>query len=253
MGCMRLSGRRALIAVGAVVAVIAAVGTALAVSLPSAPAGRPSQRAAMSAFAEGHATVALEIASGTSLLSVRVADLGGASGTPLRVAVPRGVPRPKLRVTRAAGRVRSEDKERISLSASGGAAPVTVTLNSAVTWQLDFAGGTQRTVADLRGGQVAGITVAATSDVVNLTLPRPAGMVPVHFAGGAGQLLVSLPGGAPVRVTAAKGAGQVSLDGKKHTGVSPGAVFATRGWAAKAPGFDVETMAGVARIAVTRW
>jgi hypothetical protein len=51
------------------------------------------------------------------------------------------------------------------LSASDGASPVTVTLNAVVTWQLDFAGGTQRTVADLRGGRLVGITIAAGFEV----------------------------------------------------------------------------------------
>jgi hypothetical protein len=140
----------------------------------------------------------------------------------------------------------------ISLSASDGSSPVTVTLNAAVTWLLDFAGGTQRTVADLRGGRVAGIIVAAGSAVVDLTLPRPAGLVPVQLAGGAGQFLLSLPGGVPVRVTAAGGAGEVSLDGQDHTGVGGGSVFTTPGWTAHAAGFDVDATAGAARVAVTR-
>ena len=88
------------------------------------------------------------------------------------------------------------------LSASSGAGPVTVTLNAAVSWRLDFAAGTERTVANLRGGRVAAITVAAGSDIVDLTLPRPRGTVPIRLTGGASQFLLSLPA-----------AGEVSLDG----------------------------------------
>jgi len=40
---------------------------------------------------------------------------------------------------------------------------------------LDFAGGTQLIRADLRGGQVGGIAVTAGSDILQITLPRPAG------------------------------------------------------------------------------
>ena len=127
-----------------------------------------------------------------------------------------------------------------------------------MTWRLDFAGGTERTAADLRGGRVAGITVAAGSDIVDLALPRPRGTVPVLLSGGASQFLLRLPSGVPVRVIAAGGAGEVSLDGATHTGVGGGSVFTTPGWAGApgvpgAPGFDVDATAGAARVAVTRW
>jgi hypothetical protein len=120
----------------------------------------------------------------------------------------------------------------VFLPASDGTSAITVTLNAAVTWRLDFAGGTERTVADLRGGRVAGTTVAAGSDIVDLALPRPRGTVQLLLSGGASQFLLSLPDGVPVRVIAAGGAGEVSLDGAAHTGVGGGSVFATPGWAA---------------------
>ncbi len=60
----------------------------------------------------------------------------------------------------------------VSLSAAQASA-VTVTLNAAVSWQLDLAAGTTTTVADLASGRVAGIVVTKGSDVIDLTLPRP--------------------------------------------------------------------------------
>ena len=157
------------------------------------------------------------------------------------------------------GRERSGKDELVFRPASDGTSAITVTLNAAVTWRLDFAGGTERTAVDLRGGRVAGITVVAGSDIVDLALPRPRGTVPVLLSGGASQFLLSLPGGVPVRVTAAGGAGEVSLDGATHTGVGGGSVFATPGWwpgasgAPGAPGFNVDATAGAARVSVTRW
>ena len=170
--------------------------------------------------------------------------------------MPGDAPRPEITVASGDGRERSGKDELVFLSASDGASAVTVTLNAAVTWRLDFAGGTERTAVDLRGGRVAGITVVAGSDIVDLALPRPRGTVPVLLSGGASQFLLSLPGGVPVRVTAAGGAGEVSLDGAAHTGVGGGSVFATPGWAAGTPGapeFDVDATAGATRVSVTRW
>ena len=126
-----------------------------------------------------------------------------------------------------------------------------MTLNAHVSWQLDLAGGTTRTVADLRGGRLAGITVTAGSDVLDLVLPRPRGAVPVRLAAGASQLLLSLPRGVPARVTAAGGAGEISVLGRDYVGVAGGSVFTTSGWTAGAPGFDIDATGGAARVAVT--
>jgi hypothetical protein len=243
-----LSGRRALIVAGVAVVVVAAAGTALAVGVPSAP---PSQVTALPAG--GHSNATLDVVSGTAQLCVRVANLGGTGGTLLRASTPRGAPPPQLRAVRAGGTLRSGKNELIYLSASSGAGPVTVTLNAAVAWRLDFGGGSTRTVADLRGGRIAGITFTAGSDIINLTLPRPGGTVPIRLAGGASRFLIAVPAGVPVRVTADGGAGEVSLDGAVHVGVAGGSVFATPGWAAGAPGFDVDATAGAARVSVTEW
>ncbi len=248
VGCVRLTGRRALVVAGATTLIVAAAGTALAVGVPSAP---PSQVATLPAG--GRSTATLEVVTGTPLLHIRVANLGGTGGTLLRAGTPAGAPPPELRVAQGVGRVRSEEYGLVLLSASSGTSAVTVTLNAAVSWRLDFAGGTQQTVADLRGGRVAGIVFAAGSDAIALTLPRPGGMVPVRLAGGASRFLLSLPGGVPVRVSAAGGAGEVSLDGATYTGVGGGSVFVTPGWAAGAAGVDVDAAAGAATLSVTRW
>jgi hypothetical protein len=172
---MELTGRPALVVAGVAAAVVAAGGAALAVGVPSAPSHPAGQVAPLPA--DGHSGATLEIRSGTPLLDIKVANLGGTGGTLLRASVPGDAPRPTIPVASGGGRERSGKDELVFLSASDGASTVTVTLNAAVTWRLDFAGGTERTAADLRGGRVAGITVAAGSDIVDLRLPRPRGTV----------------------------------------------------------------------------
>ena len=245
---MEVTGRRALIVAGVAVAVVAVTTTALAVGIPSPP---PSQVTALPA--DGHSSATLDVVSGTPELSVRVANLGGTGGTLLRASAPRGSSLPRLRAVDGGGTDRSGKNELIYLSASSGAGPVTVTLNAAVSWRLDFGGGSTRTVADLRGGRIAGIAFTAGSDIIDLTLPRPGGTVAIQLAGGASQFLVAAPAGVPVRVTAGGGAGEVSLDGAVHVGVAGGSVFATPGWATGAPGWDIDATAGAARVSVTQW
>jgi hypothetical protein len=199
--------------------------------------------------AGGRTRATLDVLTGTSVLTITTADFG-AGGPLLRVSTPAAGPPPALQLSGAAGAAAPGPGSLVELSADNATA-VTVTLNAAVSWQLDLDGGTTRTAADLRGGQVTGITFTAGSSVISLALPRPHGSVPVQLAGGASQFLLSLPGGVPARVTAAGGAGEVSLEGQNHLGVAGGSVFTTAGWAPGAAGFDIDATAGASRIAVT--
>ena len=225
---------------------LGACAALVARSIPSSSTPPPAPQGA-SLPADGRSSATLDVATGTLVLTIGVANLGG---TLLRVSTPGGTPRPQLRAAGGDSTVRSGKNALIYLSAKD-ASEVTVTLNAAVSWRLDLAGGTKRTVADLRGGQVAGIAVTKGSDVIDLTLPRPRGSVPIRLAAGASQFLLSLPSGVPVRLTAARGAGEVSLAGRDHVHVAVGTVFTTPGWAAGAVGFDIDATAGAARVAVT--
>ncbi len=234
---------RVIVAVVVAVAAVAVGGTALALTASAA-----SHVVSMSTA--GRTSAALKITAGTPVLDVSVGKLGG---TLLRVSTPDDAPvRPVL-----------SGSDLIVLSLTGGGTPgghgsgsgyvVKVVLNSAVTWSLDLAGGTQRTVADLRGGKVGGIAVTAGSDVLDVSLPRPAGTLPFLLAGGASQFLLSLPGGVPAQVTVGGGASFVSVDDQNLTGVAGGTVLTPPGWATATSRFDIDATSGFSRLAVSRW
>ena len=235
------TGGRVIAAVAVAVAAVAAGGTALALTTSAT-----SHVVSMSTA--GRTSAALKITAGTPVLEVSVGQLGG---TLLRVSTPDDAPvRPVL-----------SGSDLIVLSLSGAGTPhgsgsgyvVKVVLNSAVTWSLDLAGGTQRTVADLRGGKVGGIAVMAGSDVLDVSLPKPAGTLPFLLAGGASQFLLSLPGGVPAQVTVGGGASFVSVDDQNLTGVAGGTVLTPPGWATATSRFDIDATSGFSRLSVSRW
>jgi hypothetical protein len=230
-----------ILTVAAVVAAVAGGGTALALTTSA-----PSHVVSMSTA--GRTSAALKVTAGTPVLEVSVGKLGG---TLLRVSTPDDAPvRPVLSGSRL-----------IVLSLTGAAAApgqgsgyaVKVVLNSAVTWSLDLAGGTQRTEADLRGGKVGGIAVTAGSDILDVSLPKPAGTLPFLLAGGASQFLLSLPGGVPAQVTVGGGASLVSVDDQNLTGVAGGTVLTPPGWATATSRFDIDAISGFSRLTVSRW
>ena len=235
---------RVIVAVPVAVAAVAAGGTAVA--LTASPAAHVA-----SMSTAGRSSAALKITAGTPVLKISVGQLGG---TLLRVSTPASAPvRPVL-----------SGSELILLSLAGASQgsghdaqspgyAVKVVLNSAVTWSLDLAGGTQRTDADLRGGKVGGIAVTAGSDILDVSLPKPAGTLPFLLAGGASQFLLSLPGGVPAQVTVGGGAAFVSVDGQNLTGVAGGTVLTPPGWTAAASRFDIDATSGFSRLTVSRW
>lgn len=234
---------RVIVAVIVAVAAVAVGGTALALTTSAA-----SHVVSMSTA--GRTSAALKITAGTPVLDVSVGKLGG---TLLRVSTPDDAPvRPVL-----------SGSDLIVLSLSGAGTPsghgsgsgyvVKVVLNSAVTWSLDLAGGTQRTVADLRGGKVGGIAVMAGSDVLDVSLPRPAGTLPFLLAGGASQFLLNLPGGVPAQVTVGGGASFLSVDDQNLTGVAGGTMLTPPGWATATSRFDIDATSGFSRLTVSRW
>src|SRR5580693_5125607 len=159
-----LTRKQGTVTIAVVAAATAAAGTAIALPAASSPyvASMP---------VAGRTQATLKVTSGTPVLDISVARL---HGTLLRVSTPSGAPvRPVLSGSRP-----------ILLSLAGdGAGPdqkdtVNVVLNAAVVWSLDLASGTQRTDADLRGGKVAMVAVTAGTDVLDVTLPRPAGTLP---------------------------------------------------------------------------
>ncbi|MBV9854216.1 MAG: hypothetical protein JOY82_06775 [Streptosporangiaceae bacterium] len=229
-------------------AVVLAVVAFGAILVFSGPPARKTPSASLAAGGRTHAT--LEVVSGTPVLRIGVARLGG---TLLRAFVPHDAAvRPVLSAASGSAPV------RLSLVPAGGARrgaddPVTVQLNSDVAWQLDFAAGTQTTVADLRGARVGGITFGAGSAILDVTMPAPSGTVVITLAGGASQFRLALPRGVPARITAGGGLAQVTMDSLIRTGVAGGTVITPPGWATATSRFDIDATAGVDRIAVSRW
>jgi hypothetical protein len=234
--------------VAAAAVVPAAGGTALALTTSG-----PSHVVSMSRA--GRASAALKVADGTPVLDISTGRLGG---TLLRVSTPDSAPvRPVLSgsalITLSLTGAQGSGQGPGQSSGRGPGYAVQVVLNSAVTWSLDLAGGTELSKVDLRSGKVGGIAVMAGSSVLDVSLPRPAGTLPFLLAGGVSQFLLSLPGGVPVQVTVGGGASSVSVDGQDLTGIAGGTVLTPPGWSAATSRFDIDATSGFSQLIVSRW
>ena len=128
---------------------------------------------------------------------------------------------------------------------------VDIALNSSVRWTLRLNGGVASTVLDMTGGQVDGVDLAGGASRIELTLPRPHGLVPVRMTGGVDQFLVRLAELTPVRVRVGSGAGEVTVGGLTHRGIAAGRSFTAYGWNDGGAGVDLQAVAGMSALTVT--
>ncbi|HTZ91607.1 MAG TPA: hypothetical protein VMB74_04375 [Streptosporangiaceae bacterium] len=238
----RPAGKAALLISGA--AVIAGCGRAPApVPYPS-PVGTTTAAGYYSAqvASSGEHRATLAIDSGATTLTVTAAAIPGSL---LRTSAPGNSSlRPQL--------VSSPNQVQLSLLSTGqrGPSAVSVQLSTAVTWQLEFNGGTSQTVLNLTNGQVAGLDFEAGSGLIQIALPRPSGAVMITLGGGASQVSLTVPGGVPIRLRLDAGASAATLAGQAHLSLSRGTVLSSPGWAEAANKYDVDAPAGIGEISV---
>lgn len=185
----------------------------------------------------------LALVSGAATITVSAAPLPGTlarASTPTNANV-----RPEFELT--------ADRAQLYLDATGqtGAGAISIQLSPAVTWQLQFTGGSSQTILNLANSKIASIDFTAGSSMIQMTLPRPSGTTTITLAGGAGQVSLRVPPGVPARLRLYGGASAATLFGGTHAGVRRGAALSSPGWAGAANRYDIDAPAGVGDISVT--
>ncbi len=187
---------------------------------------------------DGRSEAQFDLVKGATAVSVRGADLGD-------------------RLFRVTG---SDDGDHaptvtdngnlVQVTSIGNSSAVIVELNRGVTWRIRIVDGASSESLDLRDLKVSGVEIVGGVASLDLRLPAPHGTVPVRMSGGANQFAIHRPSGVAVQVRAGGGAGNVTIDGQQHGGVSGGSTFASGGWDTAADKYDVDCTAGVSTVTV---
>jgi hypothetical protein len=244
-------GKVALLVGGAAVIAVSAAylipGCGAKPGTPPQPGQGNAKKAAGDHFAQLAATgqhdATLAVVAAAGNLTVTTATMPGSL---MQVSTP-GNSGVRPRLVASAGRV------QLSLLATGqlGPSAVSIELSSAVSWQLQFSGGTSQTILNLSNGQVAGIDFTAGSSLIQMTLPRPAGTATITLAGGASQVNLTTPPGVAARLRLNAGASSATLAGQTYNGIARGTVLSSPGWAQAASRYDIDAPAGINDISVT--
>jgi DNA-binding MarR family transcriptional regulator len=124
-----------------------------------------------------------------------------------------------------------------------------IVLNPAVPWDIELRGGATRLSGDLRLVDLRSFELAGGTSRVELTLPRPTGVVSIRIMGGMSIVSIHRPPGVAARLTLEGGAGQIVLDDQRVKG--PGnLLLETPGAGSAAARYDVEITGGASRVAL---
>lgn len=188
----------------------------------------------------GRSGAYLIVRGAASRIEVRLADLPGLL---YRVSTPANSGL-SPRVTGGEGMV------RVGLRPTGDSGPDTVLilLNHRVRWDIGLPSGGGEQHLDLAAGKVARVALGS-SGLVEVTLPRPAGTVPVLLSGAVGD--ATFGGFGPVRFNLRHGAGSVRTPWTATDGSPAGTVLVQPGWAGATDRYTVFARARVGRLAVT--
>jgi len=204
------------------------------------PTSAAAHTASLAATGERQATLAL--VSGAATVTVSSAAL---PSTLVRAWTPTnsGV-RPEL--------LASTGRVQLFLDDTGqsGAGAISIQLSPAVTWQLEFTGGSNQTILSLGDSKISSIDFTAGASLIQMTLPRPSGTATITLAGGVSQVNLTVPRGVPTRLRLYGGASTATLGGAAHVGLRRGTVLSSPGWAQAANRYDVDAPAGISDISV---
>jgi hypothetical protein len=233
-------------------AAVLVTGAAVMAGCTGAPQARPpsgsdfgptsaaAHTARLASTGQRQATLAL--VSGAATVTVSAAAL---PGTLARASTPTDANvRPQFEL--------AADRAQLYLDATGqsGAGAISIELSPAVTWQLQFTGGSNQTILNLANSKIASIDFTAGASLIQMTLPRPSGTAAIMLAAGAGQVSLTVPPGVPVRLRLYGGASAATLFGGTHAGVGRGTVLSSPGWARAANRYDIDAPGGVSDISV---
>jgi DNA-binding MarR family transcriptional regulator len=128
--------------------------------------------------------------------------------------------------------------------------PGEVVLNAAVPWAIEVRGGAFELEADLGGLALTSFVCTQAQYRLDLTLPAPAGAVPIRLSAGASQARIRRPAGVAARVRVEGGVGTLSFDGQQVAAVGGTVRLESPGYAGAADRYEIEIAGGASEITI---
>ena len=222
------------------------------------PETEASPGGSFSAPVAGVGSARLVFVSGVPSITVRgdptLADLyrAGFEGPVARVRVRDGtvtVTYPHVSWFDWRGRVAGQD---VSASAHWRRDQGELVLNTAVPWAIELRGGASRLTAHLQELRLVSIEMKGGVGRIDLTLPRPSGVIPIRIDGATSRMSVRRPAGVAMGLDVRGAVAEVDLDGEVRKGMGHVA-FETPGATAMPDRYEIEVRGGASKISVSTY
>ena len=99
-----------------------------------------------------------------------------------------------------------------------GRATLDVQLSDAIPWKIDLKTGSVKGTIDLSTAKLAGLECDSGSSKIDLSVPKPAGEVPIRIEGGSVRVRLRRPAGTAIRVNVSGGSVRLTADGVRQGG-----------------------------------
>jgi len=119
----------------------------------------------------------------------------------------------------------------------------TISLNPAIPWDVEIAGGVNRVEADLREIDVRRFDLTGGMDRIQLELGHPHAEVPLRMTGSARSIRVERPAGVPVRLRLVGGS-SIVVDDHAYGSRGGETIIEPAGWASAASRYSLEVTGG---------
>ncbi|MFI5897942.1 hypothetical protein ACIA5D_48460 [Actinoplanes sp. NPDC051513] len=185
-----------------------------------------------------------ELAGDVAVLDVSIAAIGG---DPVRVSVPDGSGiKPSL--ARDGSTVRLTTKVA---KGSEGTEPITVRLNSKITWSVKMTGGVGDADFALADGLVRRIDLNGGAATIDMELPTPGETLPIRMTGGVNTWTITTAERVPVKALLRDGGGLVVLNGDRTRGIDRNTRLRGDGDDdVESGGLDIDAVAGLGTLIV---
>jgi class 3 adenylate cyclase len=126
----------------------------------------------------------------------------------------------------------------------------TVALNGAVPWRIESRGRLTGLRADLGGLTLQAFDIRQPASRIAVSLPRPAGEVPIRLSSGAAEVTFDRPAGVPARVRITGGASGLALDDQHFKAVGGEVSWQSPDWDRAADRYDLTVLGGIRNLMV---
>ena len=136
------------------------------------------------------------------------------------------------------------------LFGSVGRRSLDITLSTQVAWTIDLSGGGFSADADLRSGQLKGLSVSGGGISLTARLPAPQGTVPISVSGGGISAELHRPSGVEARVTVSGGGSAIDADGSHRGALAGSTGWTSAGYASASDRYDVSASGGGCHVSI---